>query len=337
MKMATIYLRRTDRCAGVWWTKFYHPLTSACLRVSLGTANKEEAQRYAWLKDTGAISASAAGILHCESRVFRERRDSSFVQGRCHHVPTFRSKIAGSNFRETGVSKPSGLFFHVAAAAGFSGGAQGGRMVIRNLAKFFRNHLRSGKLFPKRLSHIPFSGRSRRRSNRHLHPRNSKDFPLTARAVGHGEHVIDWGQTDWFLGSKNQARIPIMHIRVRNEFPEIPSGCELGSICGCEPSIFEKQDGDVRPRDTNSIQNRRQHRPQGNEWHPPAAWSAVKTFHLEKASRTGINNIAVCNGKAIFGQNSACDVFSKKQISPPSPHGPSHRRRKFDHEVSDTI
>jgi integrase len=43
--MATIYLRRTNRGAGVWWTKFYHPLTSACLRVSLGTADKEEAGR----------------------------------------------------------------------------------------------------------------------------------------------------------------------------------------------------------------------------------------------------------------------------------------------------
>jgi hypothetical protein len=43
--MATIYLRQTKGGAGVWWTNFYHPLTSACLRVSLGTANKEEAQR----------------------------------------------------------------------------------------------------------------------------------------------------------------------------------------------------------------------------------------------------------------------------------------------------
>lgn len=43
--MATIYLRQTKGGAGAWWTKFYHPLTSACLRVSLGTPNKEEAER----------------------------------------------------------------------------------------------------------------------------------------------------------------------------------------------------------------------------------------------------------------------------------------------------
>lgn len=41
--MATIYFRG-KKDAGIWWTKFYHPLTAQALRLSLGTADESEAR-----------------------------------------------------------------------------------------------------------------------------------------------------------------------------------------------------------------------------------------------------------------------------------------------------
>jgi len=42
--MATIYLRGKKE-AGVWWVKFYHPVTAEALRLSLGTADEAMARR----------------------------------------------------------------------------------------------------------------------------------------------------------------------------------------------------------------------------------------------------------------------------------------------------
>ena len=44
--MATIYFRKTSKSgtSGLWWVKFYHPLDFKCHRVSLGTADKNEAE-----------------------------------------------------------------------------------------------------------------------------------------------------------------------------------------------------------------------------------------------------------------------------------------------------
>ena len=42
--MASLYLRPAGRHGGVYWTKYYHPVSFVCLRDSLGTPDRSQAE-----------------------------------------------------------------------------------------------------------------------------------------------------------------------------------------------------------------------------------------------------------------------------------------------------
>ena len=104
-----------------------------------------------------------------------------------------------------------------------------------------------------------------------------------AGAVGHGQHVVNRCKPKSWPLAEDEGRIPIMHIRIRNQTAEAPQRGQAVGIPPLQPARRVKPLGRIAPRGVHFSKKGRIVRSQGNKRNTASILRAVKACELKKS------------------------------------------------------
>ena len=152
---------------------------------------------------------------------------------------------------------------------------------------------------------------------------------FSAGAVGHGQHVVNRCKPQRWSFAGDEGRIPIMHIRIRNQTAEAPQRGQSVGIPPLQPASRVRPFGRIAPRRVHFSKKGRVVRTQRDKGNTASILRSVKACELQKSHATSINPIDFRNMEACIGQDGRCHRLGREQIRPAFTLGCLERWRKF--------
>ena len=186
-----------------------------------------------------------------------------------------------------------------------------------NFSKWFRDMRGEGYKPPKICRQFAFRCRGNLRAGHGESLIGEAGYHVfSAGAVGYGQHVVNRCKPQRWSFAEDEGRIPIMHIRIRNQTAEAPQRGQSVGIPPLQPASRVKPFGRIAPRRVHFSKKGRVVRIQRDKGNTAPILRAVKSCNLQKSPATSINPIDFRNMEAWIGKDGRCHRLSREQIRP---------------------